>query len=154
MMVATSRCPAQRMQPMSLVLTSRNSEPGRERMVDGALAAGPIRADNLPQPLRAELVPALERLVERHRPEGLWLFGSWARGSARRRSDVDLLVMGLAERRLIDAYDVVLEALGDCRLPVQPLVAAPALLQKHGDAPFWRRVKAVAIPLLHGCRFP
>jgi predicted nucleotidyltransferase len=111
-------------------------------------------AANLPQALRADLLPALEELVARHHPEGLWLFGSWARGSASRRSDVDLLVMGLADRRLLDAYDAVLEALQPCRLPVQPLVASPALLRKHGDAPFWRSVKAEAIPLLQGCRFP
>lgn len=62
--------------------------------------------------------------------------------------------MGLADRRLLDAYDAVLEALQPCRLPVQPLVASLALLRKHGDAPFWRSVKAEAIPLLQGCRFP
>ena len=78
---------------------------------------GAIQAANLPLPLRGELVPSLEVLVRRLQPEGLWLFGSWARGSASRRSDVDLLV-------------------------------------KHGDAPFWRSVKAEAIPLLEGCRFP
>jgi predicted nucleotidyltransferase len=117
-------------------------------------AVGKIHASNLPQALRAELVPALEELVTRHHPEGLWLFGSWARGSASRRSDVDLLVMGMAEMRLLDAYDAVLEALQPCQLPVQPLVASAALLQKHGDAPFWRSVKAEAIPLLVGCRFP
>ncbi|MCS5692112.1 nucleotidyltransferase domain-containing protein [Cyanobium sp. FGCU-6] len=115
---------------------------------------GSLLAANLPRALRTELVPALEELVTRHHPEGLWLFGSWARGSASRRSDVDLLVMGLAEMRLLDAYDAVLEALQRCQLPVQPLVASPALLQKHGDAPFWRSVKAEAIPLLPGCRFP
>jgi predicted nucleotidyltransferase len=115
---------------------------------------GSLLAANLPRALRTELVPALEELVTRHHPEGLWLFGSWARGSASRRSDVDLLVMGLAEMRLLDAYDAVLEALQRCQLPVQPLVAIPALLQKHGDAPFWRSVKAEAIPLLPGCRFP
>jgi predicted nucleotidyltransferase len=118
------------------------------------LALGTLQAANLPQVLRADLLPALERLVARHHPEGLWLFGSWARGSASRRSDVDLLVMGLADRRLLNAYNVVLEALQPCRLPVQPLVASPALLRKHGDAPFWRSVKAEAIPLLQGCRFP
>lgn len=117
-------------------------------------AGGKIRASNLPQALRAELVPALKELVARHHIEGLWLFGSWARGSASRRSDVDLLVMGMAEMRLLDAYDAVHEALQPCRLPVQPLVASPALLQKHGDAPFWRSVKAEAIPLLIGCQFP
>ncbi|MFN9630395.1 MAG: nucleotidyltransferase family protein [Cyanobacteriota bacterium] len=117
-------------------------------------AIGSLLAANLPQALRADLLPALEELVARHHPYGLWLFGSWARGSASRRSDVDLLVMGLADRRLLDAYDAVLEALQPCRLPVQPLVASPALLRKHGDAPFWRSVKAEAIPLLSGCRFP
>ena len=115
---------------------------------------GAIQAANLPSALRAELVPNLEGLVRRLQPEGLWLFGSWARGSASRRSDVDLLVMGLNEMRLLDAYDAVLDALSDCQLPVQPLVARQALLLKHGDAPFWRSVKAEAIPLLGGCQFP
>lgn len=112
------------------------------------LPIGILQTANLPQALRAELVPALEELVARHHPEGLWLFGSWARGSASRRSDVDLLVMGLADRRLLDAYDAVLEALMD------PLVAGKPLLLKHGDAPFWRSVKAEAIPLLAGSAFP
>jgi predicted nucleotidyltransferase len=115
---------------------------------------GAIQAANLPSALRAELLPALGNLVQWHQPEGLWLFGSWARGTASRRSDVDLLVMGLNEMRLLDAYDAVLEALQDCRLPVQPLLAGRALLVKHGDSPFWRSVKAEAIPLLEGCQFP
>ena len=123
-------------------------------LAERQLAPGAIQAANLPSGLRAELVPSLEVLVRRLQPEGLWLFGSWARGSASRRSDVDLLVMGLNEMRLLDAYDAVLDALADCRLPVQPLVARQALLVKHGDAPFWRSVKAEAIPLLEGCRFP
>jgi predicted nucleotidyltransferase len=115
---------------------------------------GVIAVDQLPQALRMELVPALETLVHRVRPEGLWLFGSWARGTASLHSDVDLLVMGLADRRLLDAYDAVLQALQECTLPLQPLVAAPQLLARHGDAPFWRSVKAEAIPLLQGSQFP
>jgi hypothetical protein len=35
------------------------------------LAGGTIQAVNLPLPLRSQLLPALELLVERHRPEGL-----------------------------------------------------------------------------------
>jgi Predicted nucleotidyltransferases len=124
-------------------LRSPHSDPAL--LADGP---GAIQAGNLPVCLRAELIPALEILVERLRPEGVWLFGSWARGTATRRSDVDLLVMGLADRRLLDAYDAVLEALMD------PLVAGKPLLLKHGDAPFWRSVKAEAIPLLAGSAFP
>jgi hypothetical protein len=75
--------------------------------IDGELrmmrSASTLLAANLPPALRSELLPALELLVERHHPEGLWLFGSWARGSASRRSDVDLLVMGLNDKRLLDA---------------------------------------------------
>ncbi|MFN7898592.1 MAG: nucleotidyltransferase family protein [Synechococcaceae cyanobacterium] len=92
--------------------------------------------------------------MQRHQPEGLWLFGSWTRGTASRRSDVDLLVMGLSDKRLLDAYDAVLETLQGCRLPVQPLLTGRALLVKHGDSPFWRSVKAEAVPLLEGCHFP
>jgi hypothetical protein len=118
------------------------------------ITSASLLIDAIPEPLRPELVPALNQLVRELHPEGLWLFGSWARGSATRRSDVDLLVMGLADRRLLVAYDAVLTVLQRCPLPVQPLVAAPALLAKHGDAPFWRSVKADAIPLLTGSHFP
>jgi predicted nucleotidyltransferase len=113
-----------------------------------------IQVDNLPETLREQLLPALETLVQQVEPEGLWLFGSWARGTASRRSDVDLLVMGLEHCRLLDAYDAVLEALKSCRLPLQPLVATPQLLARHGDTPFWRTVRLEAVPLLAGSHFP
>ena len=121
-------------------------------------AMGSLQAANLPQALRAELLPALQELVARHHPEGLRLrqlgagqrqpplgCGSAGDGSGRPAP---------ARRLLLDANCVVLEALQPCRLPVQPLVASPALLLKHGDVPFWRSVKAEAIPMLRGCRFP
>ena len=113
-----------------------------------------IQVDNLPETLREQLLPALETLVQQVEPEGLWLFGSWARGTASRRSDVDLLVMGLEHCRVLDAYDAVLEALQSCRLPLQPLVATPQLLARHGNTPFWRTVRLEAIPLLAGSHFP
>jgi len=113
-----------------------------------------IQVNNLPDALREQLLPALEILVQQVEPQGLWLFGSWARGTASRRSDVDLLVMGLEHCRVLDAYDAVLEELKSCRLPLQPLVATPQLLARHGDTPFWRTVRLEAIPLLAGSHFP
>lgn len=62
-----------------------------------------IAVDLLPQSLRSELVPLLKTLVDQVHPLGLWLFGSWARGTASRHPDVDLLVIGLAEQPLLDA---------------------------------------------------
>jgi hypothetical protein len=37
---------------------------------------------------------------------------------------------------------------------LQPLVATPQLLARHGDTPFWRTVRLEAIPLLAGSHFP
>lgn len=110
--------------------------------------------DNLPVALREELAPALLLLIKQCAPQGLWLFGSWARGTATARSDVDLLVLGMENRTVLQAYDLVLEALQGCSLPVQPVVVRTATLQRHGDSPFWRDVRREAIPLLAGCRFP
>lgn len=115
---------------------------------------GLILADHLPEALRADLVPALDSLVRQVQPQGLWLFGSWARGTASRRSDVDLLVLDPGPGRLLDAYDAVLEALWGCPLPLQPLVVRREVLVRHSDTPFWRAVRAEAVPLLAGSRFP
>lgn len=57
-------------------------------------ARGALQPANLPLALRAELLPALETLVQRHQPEGLWLFGSWARGTASRRSREHAIGLG------------------------------------------------------------
>ena len=125
------------------MITTRASERGcSESAADGLPGfGGRIQSDNLPSQLGPELLPALETLVLRVRPKGLWLFGSWARGTASRRSDIDLLVMGLEHCRLLEAYNAV-------------LVATPQLLARHADAPFWRTLRAEAIPLLMGSRFP
>ena len=44
-------------------------------------ARGAVQAANLPPALRAELLPALETLVQRHQPEGLYrpLVNEWQR---------------------------------------------------------------------------
>lgn len=110
--------------------------------------------DNLPEELRPALKPVLERLVAQLQPQGLWLFGSWARGSQSRRSDIDLLIEGLEGVPVLQAYEQALDAIGDCDLPLQPLVASPSLLARHGDSPFWRSVKREARPLMDGSVFP
>ena len=72
---------------------------------------GRVIIELIPTPLRLELSPILEVLVSKLEPQGLWLFGSWARGNASLRSDVDILVMGLENQTLLDAYDSVLEVI-------------------------------------------
>jgi predicted nucleotidyltransferase len=70
-----------------------------------------ILSHHLPEPLRADLTPVLQRLEEQLHPRGLWLFGSWARGQQSRRSEIDLLIPGLDEVRLLEAYDRALRAI-------------------------------------------
>jgi hypothetical protein len=121
-----------------------------------------LLSGNLPAALREELEPALRSLMNHCQPQGLWLYscgeasgsGSWARGTATRRSDVDLLVLVLEDLSILQAYDRVLEAMQSCSLPVQPVVVRSATLLRHGDSPFWLDVKRAAIPLLEHCRFP
>lgn len=110
--------------------------------------------ENLPPELRPALDTVLQAVVDQLQPRGLWLFGSWARGTHSAHSDIDLLIEGLEGVPVLQAYDQALAAIADCPLPLQPLLAAPSLLARHGDSPFWRSVKAEAKPLLAGSRFP
>ena len=128
-----------------------DANPQREPTYSFSMA---LVLDNLPQEIRPALTPVLERVVAQLQPQGLWLFGSWARGSQSARSDIDLLIEGFEGVPVLQAYDQALEAIGDCQLPLQTLVAAPSVLASHGDSPFWRSVKAEAKPLLAGSVFP
>ncbi len=59
---------------------------------------------NLPDDLRAALDQAVAAIVEIAHPELVILFGSWAEGTARPDSDVDLLVVAdYAERAALAA---------------------------------------------------
>ncbi len=66
----------------------RQNESGNEAAVQAG-AAGPrgTGVDLLP------IVPLVERIVEKLKPEEIWLFGSRAEGRARPDSDYDLLAV-------------------------------------------------------------
>lgn len=68
----------------------------------------------------AEDVPAplLSRIIDRMRPEQIWLFGSRARGSARPMSDWDLLVV-LPDDATEDELDLMYawQTVRDLRIP-------------------------------------
>lgn len=67
---------------------------------------------HLPTPIDSvRLARIIARIVERLRPEAIWLFGSRAEGRARPDSDYDLLVVvpdGAPEADLnpVDAYEI------------------------------------------------
>jgi uncharacterized protein len=65
---------------------------------------------NLPEDLRAALDQAVAAIVEIAHPELVILFGSWAEGTARPDSDVDLLVVADSEDR-VDLHAELFQAL-------------------------------------------
>ncbi len=71
---------------------------------------------NLPPDLREALDQAVAAIVEIAHPELVILFGSWAEGTARPDSDVDLLVVADYDKRSETygaIYDILRSALGD-----------------------------------------
>jgi uncharacterized protein len=74
--------------------------------------------------LMERLPAAVQLLVDEFGANRVVLFGSLARGSASERSDVDLLVEGLAISRVIDATIALERLLGGPAVDVVPLTAA------------------------------
>ena len=59
--------------------------------------------------------------------ESVYVFGSFARGAEHEGSDIDLLVVGELPGRV---FDRVGEVLRRTRLPVEPIVVAPATFER------------------------
>ena len=67
----------------------------------------------------------VKRIVKQFDPEQIILFGSQARGDARRDSDVDLLVVMEFEGTALDKGLEIMLALHDRRVPVDVIVTSP-----------------------------
>jgi predicted nucleotidyltransferase len=65
-------------------------------------------------PIEAWLTEAVERLVRAIDPERILLFGSFAKGQAGRRSDIDLIVVWNTDLGPLDRIGLVLELLAGC----------------------------------------
>ncbi len=72
--------------------------------------------------------------------ERVFLFGSWARGRATRRSDLDLLVIWQTDLPPTERIGLVLQALKDAPLSVEPVVYTPEEFADRRDLPFLRGV--------------
>ncbi|MCS7219458.1 MAG: nucleotidyltransferase domain-containing protein [Thermus sp.] len=97
--------------------------------------------------LEAYLAQATERLREPLDLEALYLFGSHARGTADRRSDLDLLVVARTPLPPLARLELVLQPLADAPLPVEPLVLTPEELAERRELPFLKGVLQEAKPL-------
>jgi uncharacterized protein len=85
---------------------------------------------------------AVARLDQTLHPEQILLFGSWARGTASRHSDLDLLIVWETDHPPLERIGQALALLQDAPLPVEVIVYTPAELQQRNHSPFIRRVLA------------
>jgi len=83
---------------------------------------------------------AVQRLRARLHPELILLFGSRARGTETRRSDLDLLLVLRTEAPPLTRIGQVLELLADSPWPVEVIVYTPEEFAARADTPFLRRI--------------
>lgn len=83
---------------------------------------------------------AVVRLVEAIEPERVVLFGSFARGTASRQSDIDLFVVWDTALGPLDRMGRVMTLLGDAPRPVEAVVYTPGELERNRPIPFIRRI--------------
>lgn len=85
-----------------------------------------------------ELKKRLQPVFKKHNIEKVILFGSFARGEASRRSDIDLILVQNTKLRFLDRYDDVLPSFSRA-LPewdVDLLIYTPAELKKISNRRF------------------
>ncbi|MGJ3251195.1 MAG: nucleotidyltransferase domain-containing protein [Elainellaceae cyanobacterium] len=90
---------------------------------------------------------AVSRLRHQFDPHQILLFGSWARGTATRRSDIDLLIICETTAPPLERIDSVLKLLRDAPSPIEAIVYTPAELERRQSSPFIRRVLQEGIVL-------
>ncbi len=90
---------------------------------------------------QAWLSKATERLRETINPTMVMVFGSRARGTASRKSDLDLLVVYDTQEPPLERIGKLLSLLADCPWPLEILAYTPEELQNIQNRPFIRRIQ-------------
>jgi predicted nucleotidyltransferase len=79
-----------------------------------------------------EIERILRRIVEDYRPLKVILFGSYAYGTPRQDSDIDLLIIKETRERFIDRFVEVKRLVADSnrRIPFEPIVLTPGEIER------------------------
>ncbi|MDP3179920.1 MAG: nucleotidyltransferase domain-containing protein [Spirochaetaceae bacterium] len=96
---------------------------------------------------RADLLRALEESLPAFGVRRAFLFGSWARGTATRTSDVDLVVIKETDERFVKRaaeFDALSEAIGT---QIDVLVYTEAEWESVRSRPFFRDVERLGAAL-------
>ncbi len=95
----------------------------------------PVKTQDI-ETIQPWLNEATEWLRAKFEPEKIILFGSWARGEATRRSDIDLFMLWQCDIRPIDRIGEVLNLLIDSPRSVDAIVYTPEELSRCKHRPF------------------
>jgi len=91
------------------------------------------RRRTVPAPVLADIV---RRIVEVATPQQIVLFGSAARGTMGKNSDVDLLVVKSGRYQRGRLLEAIYRNLRGAAAPVDVLVVTPEELERYGDDPY------------------
>ena len=80
------------------------------------------------------LSEAIDRIVRKFHPVKIFLFGSWARGSAREDSDLDLLVVLSKVEHKRKAAIEVMRVLNGLPISQDVIVTTPQEIEEHGKS--------------------
>ena len=86
------------------------------------------------------MADAISRLSAAIQPELVLVFGSRARGTATRKSDLDLLVIYQSEKPALDRIGDVLQLLSDCPWPLEVVAYTPEELSRIKNRPFIKTI--------------
>ena len=78
---------------------------------------------------------AIERLVKAAKPQKIYLFGSYARGDARKQSDLDFLVIEQMLKSRRKEMVRLNDAIRSMRIPVDILVTSESTFNEWSDVP-------------------
>lgn len=101
-----------------------------------------------PATLNPWLGSAVERLRLSLNPHQVILFGSWARGTASRHSDIDLFLVWDCDLPPLERIGRVLALLADAPCPLEVIVYTPQELERCRHRPFIRQLLAEGSMLL------
>lgn len=97
--------------------------------------------------LQPWLDEAVLKLQDAFDPEQVILFGSWARGTAIRHSDIDLFMLWECDLKPLERIHQILLLLKDAPYPLEPIAYTRKELAERCDRPFVRQLLAEGIVL-------
>ena len=86
------------------------------------------------------IIDAARKLGEAFQAQRVLVFGSHARGTATRRSDLDLFVLCETELRPLDRIEKALRLLRDLPVAVEPIVYTPHELERRSASKFLQTI--------------